>query len=362
MIAASSLRGHLALSLIGLAIGISTMTLTGASVFYGLLLYQTQGVPPSLTEWLPDKFELVWAIAATVVSVFIAVVSAVRLAQKFLIPLGSVAANLRVVAQGDLSARAVDGLGSPLEISQLVQDFNSMAETLQRMANQRAVWNATIAHELRTPVTILQGRLQALNDGVFSASPQEFRRLLSHVEGLTQLIEDLRSVALAESSQLALGMRCVEASREISLVLESYQPRLASAGLTLETQLTEQVVECDPIRLRQVVIALLENAVQHAAPGNVRVSTVVEEGRLYRVRVEDNGPGVSEELATDIFEAFYRCTRTGASPTGGSGLGLAVVRAIVLAHGGTVICVPSSLGGAAFDLRFPLLAHESAAT
>lgn len=321
---------------------------------YALYAWLQRTAPESFSDpydlW-PGKEELVWLVATTVISVAIAVIAAGKLSRRILAPLNSVAESLRRVAQGDLAARARPYRQAMGEAGQLVSDFNLMAERLQHMEQERVFWNAAIAHELRTPVTILRGRLQGITEGVFVPDQAQFESLLAHVEGLGRLIEDLRMVALADSGHLAL-MR-VEASlaSEALTVLQLAEPMLRSAGFQLQLQLGPELVMCDPMRIRQALLALLENVRKHATPGIVRISGGVSDG-VCSLCVEDQGPGIDAALAQHVFDAFQRGAPAQASASG-SGLGLAVVRAIAIAHGGQASCRPSALGGTLFDIRFP---------
>ncbi len=321
---------------------------------YALYAWMLRTAPESFNDpydlW-PGKEELYWLVATTIVSVAIAVIAAGKLSRRILAPLNSVAESLRQVAQGNLAARALPYHQAMGEAAQLVADFNRMAERLQHMERERVFWNAAIAHELRTPVTILRGRLQGITEGVFVPDQAQFESLLAHVEGLGRLIEDLRMVALAESGHL--GLLRVEASlaSEALTVLHLAEPMLRSAGFQLQLQLGPERVMCDPMRIRQALLALLENVRKHATPGIVRISSGVSDG-VCSLCVEDQGPGIDAALAQHVFDAFQRGDPS-RSGTGGSGLGLAVVKAIAIAHGGQASCRPSPLGGALFEIRFP---------
>lgn len=342
---------QIALSMALVTLGVILMVQISS---YALYAWMLRNAPESLSDpydiW-PGKEEIYWLVATTVISLIIAVLAAVKLAQRILAPLHSVAQSLHRIAQGDLSARALPSHQEMGEATQLVADFNLMAERLQHMQQERSFWNAAIAHELRTPVTILRGRLQGITEGVFVPDQAQFESLLTHVEGLGRLIEDLRMVALAESGHLALQRLPTSLASEAQTVLHLMAPLLDKAGFRLELQLGEDSVLCDPMRIRQALLALLENVRKHASPGLVRIGSHVTQG-VCTLYVEDQGPGIDASLAQHVFDAFQRgdAARSGA---GGSGLGLAVVKAIALAHHGQAVCLPSSLGGARFELRLP---------
>lgn len=352
------LSRQIVLSMSAVALVVILLSLLGSYAFYALWFAYAPASIPESDNWIPTAPEWAWMALTTFVALTLAVLVAVNLARRILLPLTSVAESLRRVAQGDLDARAVSEDRSLGEAALLVDDFNAMAERLQRMAQEQLFWNAAIAHELRTPVTILRGRLQGLTEGVFAPDAAQFRSLLAQVEGLNRLIEDLRVVGLADSGHLDLHWREVELSTEIEAVAQLLAPTLREAGFTVAIDLQAGRVRCDPTRIRQALLALLENARRHAEPGILRIESCLAQDQCL-LRVEDGGPGVAPELAEHIFDAFQRGEQSRSRVSGGSGLGLAVVRAIAQAHGGQAICRPSPRGGSTFEIRWPVRLHES---
>jgi len=261
--------------------------------------------------------------------------------------------SVRRVAHGDLSARAFAGDRSLGETAMLVDDFNSMAERLQRAAKESETWNAAIAHELRTPVTILRGTLQGVVDGVFKPEEVPFSSLLSQVEDLGRLIEDLRTLSLADSGYMQLRMAWTDLTLEIEEVGRLLAPDMEAAGFSLQLHLSDHPVCCDAARIRQIVLALLDNARRYAHPGLLRLRTRVQAGQYY-LSVEDAGPGIAEELAPHVFEAFRRGDSARVDLNAGSGLGLAVVEAIARAHGGSAVCTRGKAGGSLFTIKWPV--------
>lgn len=350
MNAAAGLRRQVVLTMSAVTLAVVLLCVLGSYAFYALLLTFH---PASVSDsWMPSSVELAWVMVTLVLALLIAIYVATRLSRRILPPLDSVALSLRQLAEGDLSARASTDASALHEAAQLVHDFNSMAQRLQRMAQERAFWNAAIAHELRTPVTILSGRLQGLSDGVFEPSREMLASLMTQVEGLTRLIDDLRVLGLQESGHLRLSLQSTCLAGEIRSVVLAVEPALQAAGLELSLELADQPVLCDPVRIRQALLALLENAMQHAQPGALHVVARVDQG-LCTVRVEDSGPGIDAELAPRIFDAFQRGEAARTRRAGGSGLGLAVVQAIAQAHGGQARCLAGARGGAAFELSWP---------
>ena len=347
------LSRQIALTMMAMAFGVTLMVVMTSYVFYFFavsywpdLFNNDSGLIPAGPEWI-------WIAGTTLTGLAFAIVVGVHLARRILVPLNSVTDSIRRVAQGDLAARAIAGDRSLGEAAGLADDFNALATQLQRTTEEMAFWNAAIAHELRTPVTILRGRLQGLAEGVFTPDESQFRSLLNQVDGLARLIEDLRAVSLAESGHLHLQIQMVDLSAEVESVVDFCRHALQSAGQHPVLDLRAGRVRCDPVRIRQALLALLDNVRRHAVPGVVLVQTRQENGWCY-LRVEDDGPGIPAESAAQVFRAFRRMRADGeTADDAGSGLGLAVVAAIARAHQGDASCSPSAKGGACFELRWP---------
>lgn len=352
---ASGLRRQIIHSLGMMTMGIIFLAVAGSYVFYAIAIAY---LPGSISEsWMPSRAEMIWIVCTIIAALSLALCVAIRLSRRILTPLNAVASSLREVAQGKLDARAPVDKQAMGETAQLVRDFNAMAERLQSMTREREFWNAAIAHELRTPVTILRGRLQGLAEGVFLPSGELFEGLLRQVEGLNHLIEDLRVLSLNDSGHLELNWAEVSLAEELRVVLEAFASAMAASGFTLKLEADAALlVCCDAFRIRQALMALLENAQKHAVPGALIVRFCRSE-TMCNLSVEDEGPGVTDEVATYIFDAFRRGDPSRSRKSGGSGLGLAVVKAIVEAHGGRVACQPTGRGGTIFILSWPILAN-----
>ncbi|SEK10681.1 two-component system, OmpR family, sensor histidine kinase AdeS [Variovorax sp. OK212] len=348
----TGLSRQIVLSMGAVVLGVILLVILGSYAFYAALFNLWPSQAPVVGEWLPSKVEWLWMVLTTFAALALAVAVAIKLSRRILEPLTSVADSLRDLARGNLGVRAVAGDRSLGEAALLVDDFNVMAERLQRMTKEQLFWNAAIAHELRTPVTILQGRLQGLADGVFEANEQQFLNLLSQVKNLARLIEDLRVVGLADSGHLQLHLTDADISLEIDSLLQLLRPRLASAGLIPVVELDSEQVRCDPARIRQALLALLENARRHAVPGCIRIRGCERDG-WYRLSVEDDGPGIADDLVAHVFDAFQRGNFSRSQDGAGSGLGLAVVRAIAQSHAGEAACRRSPKGGSIFELSWP---------
>ena len=267
--------------------------------------------------------------------------------------LGSVAMAARRIAGGDLTARAKQVGFASREETQLIDDFNTMSVALQRAERELAESAASIAHELRTPLTILRGRLHGISDGVFALEPEEIEGLLYQVEGLGRLVDDLQTLSLAGAQRLILARAPCDLGEEVRRVLSAMAPDLAAAGLQPVLALSPSPLSADGVRLRQIIAAVLSNAVRYAAhSGVLRITTHSEDGQSV-LEIIDHGPGLPDAAEARVFERFWRAEVSRSRVSGGSGLGLSVVRAIVEAHGGRVTLGNHDGGGAHFVMHLP---------
>lgn len=323
----------------------------GSFIFYGILLiyYPPPSGPPPVFPEAPD---FVLTAFLLFLGLIVAIIVALRLARRILAPLNSLAEGARNIAAGDLSARAVAGDRSLGETAHLVDDFNTMAQRLEDMAEAMSSWNAAIAHELRTPLTILRGRLQGLTEGVFEPTEDLFQNLLGQVENLSRLVEDLRAVTLSDSHRLEMRFTPTDLKREVEQTVEAMRPSLLDAGFAIEVVAEPLLENCDGGRLRQALLALLENARKYSVRGIIRI-TLQSTPTDVIIAVEDQGPGLKADFAPHAFDPFTRAETSRSRQFGGSGLGLTVVRAIAEAHDGHARYKPAIGGGAIFEIVFP---------
>lgn len=330
---AQSLSQRLNLAIVGITLATLVLSLTFVAVAYGLLfefapklLSADDALIPGPVEWgMYSVCIVLGSIAASVV--------ATRVARRMVEPLEALAQAARTIAGGDLSARATLVAPAPTEASQMIADFNAMAGRLEKAVDDIVTWNSLIAHELRTPVTILKGRLQGLAEGVFQPEPQLLQSLHQQADALARLVEDLRVVSLLDSGRLEMRPVEIDLASEIEGLARLVERDLDKAGFGLRMTLTSGRCVADPVRLRQAVLALVDNALKYAEPCVLEIVTRVSEAEVL-ISVIDNGPGMPERLSKRAFEPFRR--GDDADIKTGSGLGLAVVRGIAEAHGGRV--------------------------
>jgi len=231
-----------------------------------------------------------------------------------------------------------------------------MGQSLGRLEEARKRWIAESAHELRTPLAVLRGEIEALQDGVRPFDAKALASLAEEARHLTKLVNELHLLAVADMD----GMPCVMSRVDLADVgrraVERFGARAAQRKLTLTASIDRGAIEieADDDRLDQLLNNLLENSLRYTdAPGTVEV-VVAREGSQARLTVQDSPPGVKPADCERIFEPLYRADAARTRREGGSGLGLAICRAIVKAHGGTIAARPSPLGGVALTCTFPL--------
>ncbi|RIH93222.1 sensor histidine kinase [Meiothermus granaticius] len=299
---------------------------------------------------------LLGAVISALLGILLALVFARRLAR----PLEAVSKITNRLAQGDLTARIPEPRSQD-ETALLARNFNRMAASLEGLEQARKAMIADIAHELRTPLTVMQGRLEAIQDGVVPLEMLEIDRLHHQTQLLSRLVEDLRTLSLADTGKLTLLRRPLDLG-EVLGAMSSFQAQAQSKGIALETPLPSRPlwVNADPDRMVQVISNLLTNALTHTPPGGtIRLSAGLE-GNEAVLKVQDSGPGIPPEALNKIFDRFYRAEGSRSRATGGSGLGLAIVKALVELHGGRVNAFNPASGGAEFQVRLPLLQQEGA--
>jgi two-component system sensor histidine kinase AdeS len=278
---------------------------------------------------------------------------AIRFTRRLSEPLDAVALAARRLASGDLGARAeIDGPAFA-ETRQLVHDFNAMARQLAAVDAELRVRNAAISHELRTPLTILRGRLQGFADGVFSPGHSAFAGLVREVDTLTRIVDDLHLLSLANGGELLLVLEHINLAKEAATVIALIETELHRSGITVQAKLVPVALEADGHRIRQALLALLENVRRHAAPGIAYVETCAVDGWAI-LRVRDSGSGFPPGSETQVFNPFWRADDSRSRKSGGSGLGLAVVQAIAEAHRGIALArTDRASGGAVVEMHLP---------
>lgn len=325
-----------------IALSIVNLSVTLFSVLMGYLIYNYAIDVGWITlsslqeDWTEFHFvDWIWLSTVIFCGGVISIIIGMHLAQRFVKPINFLADAAKKISEGDLSARADDSHIHSTEIAELMHNFNDMAQKLESSVENALVWNAAIAHELRTPITILQGRLQGILDGVFKPDEALFKSLLSQVEGLSHLVEDLRTLSLVENQQLRLNYEMVDFKALTEKVLKLFEQRLQQAQIEPVLEIATIQVRCDARRIEQVLMALIDNAIRYADAGKLNIS-LKKELQNWILQVADDGPGIAAQYQQDLFNPFFRLEQSRNKEFGGTGLGLAVVHAIVMAHDGRI--------------------------
>jgi len=275
------------------------------------------------------------------------------LSRRLLSPAESLAQAARALSRGDFSQRVK--VNSRDEFGELAIAFNAMAEDLERTERLRRNMVADVAHELRTPLSNIQGHLEAIRDGLLPAEPATFDSIYEEALLLARLVEDLQDLTLADAGQLTLIRQPSDVADIARRAAAAAQPPAEARGLTIETNLPGEpaTAEVDPERIGQVLRNLLSNAITHTPEGGRVTVDLKDEGDELRLTVADTGVGIPPEDLPYVFERFYRVDRSRVRATGGAGLGLTIAKRLVEAHGGT-IGVDSELGkGTQFTFTLP---------
>ncbi|TMG47142.1 MAG: HAMP domain-containing protein [Chloroflexi bacterium] len=274
-----------------------------------------------------------------------------RAVRRLAAPVGDVIDAVGRVAEGDLSAR-VDERG-PREARALARAFNAMTSRLRASEEQRRRLLADVSHELRTPLSVVQGNLEALVDGVHPPDEEHLLAILDETKVLSRLVEDLRTLSLAESGALTLHREPTDLAALAKETITSFEAYAEQAGITLDADAPADLplADTDPVRAREILANLVANALRYTPRGGrVRVDASQDDGQIALV-VSDTGAGIPPDALGRIFDRFYK-----SAESRGAGLGLAIAKQLVEAHGGTIAA--TSVVGQGTQIRFTLPIEE----
>ena len=278
------------------------------------------------------------------------------LSRRLLAPIQALAAAAARLGGGDLSQRV--STSGPSEIATLARSFNAMAGSLQQAEEQRRNLAVDVAHELRTPLSNIQGYLEAVKDGLLEADSSTIDIIYQQALHLSSLVEDLRLLAQVEGGSLRLDLEPSSLEALLTRSVEAFRARAGAKGVQLSLQVAEAIpqVVMDGTRIAQVVGNLLENAIQHTDEGGrVHVFAEAIDGATARVTVEDSGAGIAPEDLPQLFDRFYRVDPSRSRATGGVGLGLTIAKQLVEAHGGAISAESTPNVGSRFTFELPVI-------
>jgi two-component system sensor histidine kinase BaeS len=298
-----------------------------------------------------------WVLGAAAVALLAALVTAGYVTRRLTRPLQALTGAARRFAAGESGARAATG--GPGELGELATAFDSMADDLVRSDRVRRSLAADVAHELRTPLAALQAGLEELRDGLREPDAERLAALHDQTLRLGRVVQDLAALAAAESAVLSLHRAGTDLAGIARVAVAAHQAQLDAAGLHTDTDLTDGLpVYADPDRLHQAVTNLLANAARYCQPGDRVTVRGHRNGEQAVLEVADTGPGIPADELAHVFQRLWRGRDTGSVV--GSGIGLAVVRELVTAHGGTVSAASPAGGGTTITIRLPLARTDGA--
>lgn len=296
--------------------------------------------------------QLYTSLIIGVVSLVLATIVALVLTRILLAPIRRLLSGVSQISSGDYSSRINESRDD--ELGQLMADLDRLAHKLEENRDARQRWMADISHELRTPVTVLTGELEALKDGILPLEMPQVLSLDQEVARLRHLIEDLFQLSLSDIGGLRYSMSPIDLLDSLDAVVGRTKKRALDAGIEIALHGNNGInINGDAQRLDQLFSNLIENALAYTdAPGRMDISLSQSAG-LVSIRIEDTPPGIDVEDCERLFEPLFRQDASRSRRTAGAGLGLAICRNIVAAHQGSINASPSELGGLCIHIIFP---------
>jgi signal transduction histidine kinase len=295
-------------------------------------------------------------LVITIISGILGAITGALMSRSLTAPLSRLAQAAQAIGARDLSRRVkVEGTK---EVIELAQAFNDMAEGLQQAETSRRSMVADIAHELRTPLSVLIGNLHALLDDVYPLTKAEVSRLYDQTHLLSRLVNDLHELSQAEAKQLPMNWQQVDVAQMVLEQSAAFSPLLEEKSIVLKIDVAPNVpkIRADPARLAQILGNLVMNAAVHTPIGGTISVRLSQTQDTLVLSVADTGDGIAAEHIMHIFDRFYRTDRSRVRSTGGAGLGLAIVRALTELHNGSVTVASEGIvgRGSIFTIRLPL--------
>jgi histidine kinase len=283
------------------------------------------------------------------------IVSSLLLVRQILRPLQQIAESSRRIAGGHYDER-VSIPGSD-ELAQMANNFNDMAEALERVEKTRVALIGDVSHELRTPLTSLAGYLEGMMDGLFPTNEETIVLMNHEVRRMRRLVDDLQMLSRVEAGQFSLELTCFDIRYKVEQVVAQLQPQWQAQSINLDLELpdTAVTVRADNDRVAQILLNLVGNGIAYTPEGGSIRLNVRKDARLAFVSVTDSGIGFTTEQQSYLFERFYRADPSRSRSSGGSGIGLTISRHLAWAMGGELTASSEGLGkGSTFQLTLPL--------
>lgn len=298
------------------------------------------------------------ALTAALIAGGLALLLAIILSDRLIRPVNTLTQAASRLARGDLSQRVT--VKGDDEVAELGRTFNNMADSLQHAEESRRAMTADIAHELRTPLSVQRAHLEALQDGVFPLTSENLQPILEQNLLLTRLVDDLRTLALADSGQLEMAKTPTDFLALVRRIIERYGRPVQAQGVQLQLDIEPDLMDnppilmLDPLRIEQILGNLLSNAQRYTPAGGNIVVKIFRIPSAIALSVTDSGPGIPPQSLPYIFERFYRADPSRSRAEGGTGLGLAIAKQLAEISGGNLQAANAQGGGATFTLELPL--------
>jgi two-component system, OmpR family, sensor histidine kinase BaeS len=347
-VVASTLPGH------GSARGIirRPLVLSGQRIGTLMIRFTGQGLAASANNLRASLVRAV--IGAAGLAAMLALLMAVLVSRRITRSVIRLIESARAMGRGDRRARVGEVAGAPAELRELAVAFDQMADDLTAQEQLRRDLVANVAHELRTPVAVLQANTEALLDGVLAHTPEQTASLHEEAVRLGRMVEDLQTMAAAEAAALQLTRRPCDLAQVAAAAGEYWAASFAAAGISFTRHLEPALVLADPGRLHQVITNLLSNALKFTPSGGQVTMNLSQAGGQARLTVSDTGPGIPPGDLPHVFDRWWRSSQ--ASQTRGSGIGLAVAAELARAHHGGIEVASAPGQGSQFTLILPLAA------
>ena len=257
------------------------------------------------------------------------------ISRRTLNPITNIVNTSKYLSKGDFTKRIDQSVSG--ELSEIVTAFNYMASELQKLDEQRKIMIADIAHELRTPMTNLKGYIEGWSDGIIKPDNETLKILDYQVNTLSKIIDDLSTLSLAESGMLSLNISEFELNNKISEIINNFKLRSESQNINIINNITPDItINYDPQRFTQIVTNILNNSILATDDGGIISFSTSTNNNNLLLKISDNGTGIPKDELPYIFDRFYRTDKSRNRQSGGSGLGLSIVKYLIESHNGTI--------------------------
>ena len=283
----------------------------------------------------------------------IALLLGIFLSRTFTRPIRELTEATHAVADGELGKQVA--VRSRDEMGELASSFNKMSTDLERSSNARKQMTADIAHELRTPLSLILGHADAVHDGVLPPTKENFEIIRDEAERLEHLVDDLRTLSLADAGELSIMLQEVSPHKLLNDIHAAYSHIASQKNVKIQLDVPSEIpmLKIDAGRMTQVLTNIFDNALRHTPEGGQIVLAAQTIDDNIQLSIEDSGPGIEGEDANRIFERFYRTDSARHRDAGGSGLGLAIAKSIVEMHRGQIWAESKPGQGLKIIIRFP---------